>query len=355
MNYSVSTASKASSGASASTTTTLVTEATSLLFVVAFVMAVSAFYGVSTPATLYAPSIIFVTAVYVYAAAVKVYTSIAALMSWAAFKIVWAIVDVAIVIDKAIRSSVGLSSSTVATDEIEKSDDKSDYKSIHNGYKKTVRFKTTVDMKLIKPASEMTKEEKDAMGYNNDFLTKFRLKNAPEPTTPDAPRKVSRGPRLVIALPVALFSDEEEVEDPLDSPFKTDDDYDDYDSIGTLSDLDLWDDYDGSDGGDNDGGDGGESGEYDDVRDAEEESSESEVDAVSFANDDLGADAEESCGANDEGTDELEVGEDFKSLNVFQKFDVIEEVAKSGNVSTSFGSTIVTENGRNVRRSRRTR
>ena len=396
MTYSVSTTSKASSDASASTTTTLVNEATSLLFATIFAFVISAVYDVSTPAIIYAPSIIFVTGVYVYAAAVKIFASVVALVKWLVFKFLWIIVvNVATVIDKAVWSILSVEEAhTVADSTTEES-----VKSVDNvkPTTKRVRWNPTNEIQYIKPASEMTREEKDAMGYNSDYLTKWRLKHAPEPMTPDAPRKASRGPRLVIGLPTVLFSDEkvddEEVEGPVDTPFTTDDDYDDddYDSIGTLSDLDLWDEdspttndekidvvlvgNDCSDEGvelesdtlysatdvsfeektDDDGGDDGGDGDDDDEsidgeNEEEEESSESEVDA----NDDLAMYEDESGGSDDDGT-ELEAREDFKTFNLFQKFDAIEDEAKDGNGVTSFGSKIVNENGRNVRRSRRNR
>ena len=474
MNYSTSVASKASSGTSA-TFNALVAEATFALFVVGVLIAGSvAFYDVSTPPTFFVPMIVYAVALYVYAAAIKIYTCFVALMSWAGFKFVWFVFDIAKVIDKAFWSILSVEESHTVTD----ATTEQSVKSVNNvkPTTKRVRWNPTNEIQYIKPASEMTREEKDAWGYNADFLTKFRLKNAPEPMTPDAPQKVSRGPRLVIALPVALFSDElvEEEEDclydeenklsvaatssipedstktvkwkceeelvevtfiksrremsadekadlwyPLDIaekddsvedhttvPFTTDDedDDDDCDSIGTLSDLDLWeidilggtngssndtssptmdvsvideavssdvmassvDDStvtnegigDSIDGEAEDGDRIGDSidGEAEEEEQGEEEPSESDVDAVVFTNDDLAADEEESGGSDDDETElELVVREDFKTFNLFQKFDAIEDEAKHGNGVTSFGSRMVNVNGRDLRRSRRNR
>ena len=84
-----------------------------------------------------------------------------------------------------------------------------------------------VSIRYIKPASEMSEDEKSAWGYTNDFKTKFSLV-APESMTPNAPQKVSRAPRLFIGLGVVLFADTSELEEAEE----------DEECIGTLSDLD---------------------------------------------------------------------------------------------------------------------
>ena len=438
MTYSVSAASKASSDASFASTTTLVTEATSLLFVVTCVIAASVFYDVSTPAITYAPSIIVVTAVYVYAAAVKIFAAIVALIKWLKFKIVWVIVDIAKVIDKAFWSIILVSveeSPTVAdaTMTISEESDKS-VDNVKPTTKKTVKWAPTVDIKYIKSSKDMTKEEKLAMGYTTDFLTKYPLTkeeklamgynadfltkfptNAPELMTPDAPRKSSRGPRLFIGLPTVLFADEvveeeedsteascestttvrwqpegelveihyiesrremsdahkaelwyplgfvggdeDEDRDPIDDGVDGDDDDDDYDSIGTLSDLDLLDDdydYDednfvlGSDVG------GDENEEETSVPrsnvDVAEDDGESETNNL-----DLGDDEEESGGDDEDDGAELEDEEEEEEVaipsNESEWFDALARLQ----FGDSFGSTMVVENGREIRRSRRNR
>ena len=144
--------------------------------------------------------------------------------------------------------------------------------------KKTVRWKPDSELEdcfFIKPASEMSVEEKDAMGYRSSFYTEFD-------------------------------EDDEEEED------------------GTINDLGFG---GHDDDGDNDGGDNAE---------------------------------ELETGENEEGGGaELTVDEVVDTatpaLNLFQHFDLIEEMARNGSESNSFGFVMLDENGRAVRRSRRNR
>ena len=291
MIYSTSSASKASSGASVSSTNTLVAEATSLLFVVAFVMAVSAFYDISTPAITYAPSIIFVTVVYAYAVAAKIFAVVVASIKWAAFAFVWRLVDIAIPIDKAVWAilrSVGLSTfSDAAAEKSAKSDDKAP--------KKTVTWAPTVHIKYIKSCKDMTKEEKLANGYTMDFYTKYPVEldydddddYDYEPIPFDAPRKMPGPPKLVIGLRGAiLFPENEEVEEEEDPA----NDDDSTDQEGTnFNDVSIY-------------------------ADSSTDAIQCEVNAVSSSNDDLGVKEEESDG-NDDGVAELEVEVDADSMS----------------------------------------
>ena len=175
-------------------------------------------------------------------------------------------------------------------------------------------------------------------------------------------RDMSVAEKADLWYPLEFIDDGEEVEE--DDSFAIDDE--DW-SIGTLSDLDDA-DLDVDFACDNGGA----------------ELAVDEIDAASFSNDDSGAEEEESGGCSDEGDQlavenvdavassndesgveedesggcdgggaELAEDEEFKKLNLFGKFDAIEDEAKTVSGSTSFGSIMVDVNGRSVRRSRR--